>query len=118
MKIVKKEIVGIMHYVKNLEYASQWYCENLGFSVGNYDFNDFVELTVYGQYVMHLFKSVDSPPAEKAYFVLSTENIESTYRMLSEKNVDLQPLQQYDDHAEFTFKDCDGNVLMICQYYK
>jgi hypothetical protein len=70
-----------------------------------------------GHYVMHLFKAVDSRPAEKAYFVFNTENIESTIHFLRERNIDLQPLKHYGDHAGFTFKDCDRNVLMICQYF-
>ncbi|RKN84338.1 VOC family protein [Paenibacillus ginsengarvi] len=115
--LVKKDTLGIMHYVKDLEAASQWYRDNLGFSIGDYDFNEFVELTVEGQYVMHLFKSLDSRPAEKAYFVLGTDDIENTYHTLRQRKVDLRPLRHYGDHAGFTLKDCDGNVLMICQYF-
>jgi glyoxylase I family protein len=115
--LIKKDILGIMHYVKDLEYASQWYCKNLGFTIGGYDFNDFVELTVDGQYVMHLFKLDDLSPANKATFVFDTEDITSAHKMLRERNVDIQPIQQHDDHVGFSFKDCDGNVLMICQYF-
>jgi glyoxylase I family protein len=115
--LIKKDILGIMHYVKDLEHASQWYCKSLGFTIRNYDFNDFVELTVEGQYVMHLFKSEDSSPADKAIFVFDTEDIISAHKTLRERKVDIQPIQQYGDHAEFNFKDCDGNVLMICQYF-
>nr|WP_246428007.1 VOC family protein [Paenibacillus phyllosphaerae] len=107
-----------MHYVRDLEAASQWYCENLGFSIGDYDFNDFVELTLDGHYVMHLFKSEDTRPTEKAYFVLSTDDIEYTHHTLRQRNADLQPLRHYGDHAGFTLNDCDGNVLMICQYFR
>ncbi|MGM0885122.1 MAG: VOC family protein [Bacillota bacterium] len=118
MQLIRKEILGVMHYVKDLELASQWYCENLGFTIGDYDFNDFVELKVDGQYVMHLFKAVDLSPAGKATFVFGTEDIEKTHKILSERNIDIQPLKDYGDHVGFNFKDCDGNVLMVCQYFK
>jgi extradiol dioxygenase family protein len=107
-----------MNYVKDLELASKWYCAKLGFSIGDYDYHDFVELQLDGHYIMHLFRSTDSRPAEKATFVLSTENIENTYQILSERNVDIDPLRKYGDHAGFTFRDCDGNVMMICEYFK
>lgn len=115
--LIKKDILGNMHYVKDLEHASQWYCKNLGFTIGDYDFNDFVELTVEGKYVMHLFKTNDINPAGKATFVFDTEDIASAHKLLSERNVDIQPLQQHGDHAGFSFKDCDGNALMVCQYF-
>jgi catechol-2,3-dioxygenase len=115
--LIKKNIIGIMQYVKDLELASLWYCKNLGFSIGDYDFNDFVELTVDGQYVMHLFKSENLSPTDKATFVFDTADIMSAHKMLNERNVNIQPIQQHDDHAGFSFKDCDGNVLMICQYF-
>lgn len=115
MQLVRKEILGVIYYVKDLELASQWYCENLGFTIGDYDFNDFVELKVDGQYVMHLFKAVDLSPADHATFVFASEDIEKTHKILSEKNIDIQPLQHYGDHAAFNFKDCDGNVLMVYQ---
>jgi glyoxylase I family protein len=115
--LIKKNIIGIMHYVKDLELAGQWYCEKLGFTIRECDYNDFVELVVDGQYVMHLFKSENLIPAEKAAFVFDTDDINEAYKTLSESNVELQPIQQHGDHAGFSFKDCDGNVLMICQYF-
>ena len=114
--LIKKNIIGIMHYVEDLERASQWYCNNLGFTIGDFDFNDFVELKVDGFYVMHLFKSDKAIPAEKATFSFDTENIEEAHRSLSVREVDVQPIQYYNDHKAFSFKDCDGNALMICQY--
>lgn len=66
---------------------------------------------------MHLFKTNDINPAGKAAFVFDTEDIASAHKLLSERNVDIQPLQQHGDHAGFSFKDCDGNALMVCQYF-
>lgn len=115
--LIKKNILGIMHYVQDLQTASQWYSENLGFTIASYDYNDFVELQIDGQYVMHLFKSVDTQPATKPTFTFDTDDIEKAHRYLSQRNVELEAIQQYGDHAGFTFKDCDGNALMICQYF-
>jgi glyoxylase I family protein len=115
--LIKKNIVGNMHYVKDLELAGQWYCENIGFTIQDYDFNDFVELVVDGQYVMHLFKSEHVSPVEKATFAFDTEDIVRAHKILTQRNIDIQPIQQHGDHAGFSFKDSDGNALMICQYF-
>jgi glyoxylase I family protein len=114
--LIKKNIIGVMQYVEDLERASQWYCSNLGFAMGDFDFNDFVELKVDDKYVMHLFKTDKPLAAERATFSFDTDDIEEAHRSLSEREVDVGPIQNYGDHKAFSFKDCDGNRLMISQY--
>ena len=115
--IIKKDIIGVMLYVDDLEKASEWYCSSLGFRLGNYDFNDFVELTVDGQYVMHLFKAENFYPIERAVFTFNTEDIKAAYQSLIDKGIETNPIKDYSDHSSFTFKDCNRNTLMICQFY-
>ncbi|GIP56702.1 VOC family protein [Paenibacillus sp. FSL W8-0186] len=115
---ISKPITGAMYYVKDLESACHWYCHTLGFSLGEHDFNDFAELTVDGQYVMHLFKSNGNDRAARATFSFSTNNIESTYNFIQDRGVEVSAINKHIDHSDFTFNDCDGNQLMICQFYK
>lgn len=114
--IIKKDIIGVMLYVQDLKKASEWYCNSLGFRLGNYDFNDFVELTLENQYVMHLFKVVDNKPIERAVFTFDTNDIKAAHQVLSDKGIMISSIKEYGDHSAFTFKDCDGNTLMICQF--
>ncbi|TCZ79324.1 VOC family protein [Paenibacillus albiflavus] len=116
--LISKPISGAMYYVKDLEVASKWYTDTLGFSLGDHDFNDFVELTIDRQYVMHLFKSNDDDRVARATFSFATNDIQNTYTVLCDKGVEVSPLHEYSDHSGFTFKDCDGNQLMFCQFYK
>ncbi|MBD0381455.1 VOC family protein [Paenibacillus sedimenti] len=115
--IIKKDIIGVMLYVNDLEKASEWYCSSLGFRLGNYDFNDFVELTLDGQYVMHLFKVENFDPIERAVFTFDTKDIKTTHQSLTDKGIETSTIKEYGDHSAFTFKDCDRNTLMICQFY-
>ncbi|MGZ9583760.1 VOC family protein [Paenibacillus marinisediminis] len=116
--LISKKISGAMYYAQDLEAASKWYCDNLGLSLGDHDFKDFVELTIDGQYVMHLFKSDDNDRVARATFSFSTNDIQNTYKLLRGRGVEVSPLNEYSDHAGFTFRDCDGNQLMFCQFNK
>ncbi|SMF79141.1 Glyoxalase-like domain-containing protein [Paenibacillus uliginis N3/975] len=114
--IIKKDIIGVMLYVNDLKRAGEWYCNSLGFSMGDFDFNDFVELTIDGQYVMHLFKAESYEPIERAVFTFNTNDISEAHRSLTDKGIETSNFTHYGDHSGFTFKDCDRNTLMICQY--
>jgi glyoxylase I family protein len=114
--IIKKDILGVSLYVQDLQKASEWYCNSLGLRLGNHDFNDFVELTLDDQYVMHLFKTDDHKPIEKAVFSFDTNDINAAHQSLTDKGIETSDIGKYGDHFSFTFKDCDRNTLMICQY--
>lgn len=114
--LIKNGLIGVMHYVRDLDHASAWYCEKLGLELRGYGQNDFVELGLDGHYVMHLFKDEAAQPAERATFAFDTPDIEAAHAMLGDRGVAVSPLELYGDHRSFTFRDCDGNALMICQY--
>jgi len=105
-----------MLYVKNLEKSGKWYSNTLGFTIGNYDYNVFVELTIEDQYVMHLFKVENQRPFERAAFSFGTNDIKAAQFSLKEKGIEVTDIRECGDHSEFTFKDLDGNTLMVCQY--
>ena len=96
-----------------------WYSNTLGFHMTfprGFEFDDFVELTLDGQYVMHLFKAENHQPIERAVFAFDTDDLNEAHESLVRKGVEVSPITQYGDHSGFTFKDCDRNTLMICQY--
>lgn len=114
--LIKRELIGVMHYVRDLDRASAWYCEMLGLELRGYGKNDFVELGLNGQYVMHLFKDENARPAERATFAFDAPDIEAAHAILAGRGVEVGPLERYGDHASFSFRDCDGNALMMCHY--
>jgi len=116
--LIDKQISGAMYYVKDLEVASKWYCDTLDLTLGEHNFNDFVELMIDGHFVMHLFKSNGDDLVARATFTLSTNDIQNAYKRLSDRGVEVSSLNEYSDHSAFTFRDCDGNQLMFCQFYK
>ncbi|SDX58246.1 VOC family protein [Paenibacillus sp. CF384] len=115
--LIKQEIIGVMHYVKDLESAAKWYCDTLGFTITAYDYRSFVELAIDGRYVMHLLQSEgDAGPVLQAPFTFDTADLRQVHRRLAELGVGPEPIKQYSDHACFSFKDCEGNALMICRF--
>ena len=111
------KLIGVMLYAKDLRRASEWYCDNLMFQLADYDFDDFVELTIKGQYVMHLFKDQDHIPVSRAVFSFQTDRIEEAYQSLVDKKTEIYPIETYGDHRSFRVKDSEGNMLMITQYH-
>ncbi|OPA73769.1 hypothetical protein BVG16_27180 [Paenibacillus selenitireducens] len=105
-----------MLYAQDLERTSDWYCKNLGFQLGEHQFHDFVELTLDGKYVMHLFKTENKVIVTKPVFSLNTRDIESAHSRLLNNGVEVFPIESYRDHQSFSFKDNEGNMLMISQY--
>jgi glyoxylase I family protein len=116
--LIQNRIIGLMYYSRDLEASSRWYCDSLGFQLGDYDYSDFVELRMDGQYVMHLFRSEAAAfqPIERATFVMGTDDIDAVHRHLTSRNIQAEAIKHYGDHAGFSFRDPDGNALMICQY--
>ncbi|RKP57963.1 VOC family protein [Cohnella endophytica] len=114
--IVSSKLLGVMLYAKDLKRASNWYSDKLGFQITDYNFDDFVELAIEGTYVMHLFRDLDLVPITRAVFSFNTYNIEHAYIALKNNGVEVDSLETYGDHKSFSFKDCEGNQLMISQY--
>lgn len=114
--LVESNIIGVMVYVKQLKQASEWYCSKLGFELGAYDENDFAELMIDDSYVMHLFRDDNCVPYARAAFTFSTDNIEYTHGVLKRRGVQVGTIQSYGDQQSFSFRDCEGNALMVSQF--
>jgi catechol 2,3-dioxygenase-like lactoylglutathione lyase family enzyme len=101
--------------VKNVEKASRWYQETLGFkesfkgenyrifTIGNSD----VPLTIEESNAI-------SSNNNNVYPIFYSKNIEHTYELLKEKNVTLSELQNDGVNTFFDLYDLDGNKLQVC----
>ncbi|HEU5138692.1 MAG TPA: VOC family protein [Bacillales bacterium] len=55
----------------------------------------------------------------KTLLMLDTDDVDEAYRFLKSRDVEIfKEIERYDDVSFFTFKDPDGNVLMVCQEHK
>jgi len=107
---------GIQLFVRDLNQAAEWYCSHLGFTLGPHNFNDFVELHLNGQHVIHLFKHEEAAPLQRASFNLDTDDILHAYHCLKEKGVTVSELIHFSDHSGFHFSDIEGNVIGITHF--
>lgn len=110
--------VSVLLYVKNLEQASQWYCENLGFSLGQKGLNQTVELRLGGQNMLQLVQDEQSIPLTKAVFALETQDIDFAHHSLKDRQVDVLPIEDFEDNKSFRFRDAEGNVLIMTEWLK
>jgi glyoxylase I family protein len=111
--VIKKEIIGVFVYVRDLKAAVKWYEEKLGLVPGDYDYRHFAEMTLEGKYVLHLFPSEGEFLYKRAAFTFDTDDLGNAHQLLIERDVEVTPIASYGDHSSFTFNDPDGNELMI-----
>ncbi|MCP3032194.1 VOC family protein [Halobacillus sp. A1] len=101
--------------VKNIEQARDWYCDLLGVP------ND-EEITAGHLYILPMQGTgivLDSKiySKEAIYkipaFHFDTTDIKAAYEYMRQKDVDIVSKIEHDHW--FTFKDPDGNLLMVCE---
>ncbi|UVI33116.1 VOC family protein [Paenibacillus spongiae] len=114
--LIGAKLNGVMLYAQDLRRASTWYCDNLGLQLAEHHFDDFAELAIEGQYVMHLFKVYDLTPISRAVFSFQTDDIDHAYQTLVNNGAEVYSIEVFGDHKSFCFKDCEGNMLMMSQY--
>lgn len=121
---IASRVDTIFIHVTNLEKSVQWYSTLLGVEVHGevrgpiYTF-DMGEgrpgLTIDN----HCFEEVyELQPLNHPLFNLSTPDINEAYEHVKNMGVTfISDIQHYPDLSEFTFKDPDGNILMICSCF-
>lgn len=64
----------------------------------------------------HCFDDIyELKPLNQPLFNLSTVDINAAYQHVKELGAEIvTEIQTYPDLSEFTFKDPDGNIIMIC----
>ncbi|MHA7581697.1 VOC family protein [Paenibacillus vandeheii] len=115
MSPILNEIGTVFIPVRNIEKASEWYCDILGLPAdGEILFGHLYIVPMNGTRIVldskiyseeHTFKT----PA----FHFDTRNIEEAYAFMQYKNVNLTTPIEHEQW--FNFQDPDGNLLMVCQ---
>lgn len=115
MNPISNQIGTVFIPVRDIEKSKKWYCDLLGVaSDGQVLFNHLFIVPMNGTGVVldskiyskeNVFRT---PP-----FHFNTDNIEHAYEYIKSKNIELTT--DIEHNQWFTFKDPDGNHLMICQ---
>ncbi|MNO16545.1 Glyoxalase-like domain protein [compost metagenome] len=112
---VTNHISAIFMPVSNVESARDWYCDLLGLSAdGDIIAGHLYILPLHGLNIVLDSKiynegSIYKNPA----FHFDTDNIEEAYEYIKSKNIEL--VTGIENGHWFSFKDPDGNHLMLCK---
>ncbi|WP_078553493.1 VOC family protein [Bacillus alkalicellulosilyticus] len=102
--------------VSDINKSKCWYCDILGTpGVGDIIRDRLYIIPLQHEHVLVLDKKIYSKNAIKdtPLFQLNTQDIHAAYRFLLEKEVEFVTNIQVGHW--FTFKDPDGNILMVCK---
>lgn len=113
--IVNQNITVVFVCATDLETASKWYCDTFGFTLGEHDFNSYVELFFNGQYVMNIMRTNKPYHYAIPHFSFSCSDIDSLYRILNDNHIEVLDVNSINKRKAFLFKDCSGNVLQVIE---
>ncbi|MEN2766300.1 VOC family protein [Ornithinibacillus xuwenensis] len=122
---IEKRVDTIFIHVTNLKKSVKWYSQLFGFEVSEteiispiYTFNmgeGRPGLTLDDHSLDDSCKLV---PSNQPLFNLSTSNINAAYEHVKELGGEIvTEIQTYPDLSDFSFKDPDGNILMVCSCF-
>jgi len=115
MKPILNQVGTIFIPVKNIEEASNWYCEILGLPRdGEILYGHLYILPMNGTGIVLDSKIFSEENIIKTpLFHFNTDNIESAYEYMKSISVHLTTGIEHNHY--FNFKDPDGNHLMVCK---
>lgn len=112
---ILNQIGAVFIPVKDIEKARDWYCDILGIEPsGEIQFGHIYVLPMAGTGVVLDSKIYSKDKTfQTPMFHFNTENIEEAYSFMKNKGVNI--VSEIEHGHFFTFKDPDGNLLMICK---
>lgn len=122
VKPIENRIDTIFVHVSDLERSVQWYSRLLGLDIREGSFTGPVYTLNMGEgkpgitLDNHCFdENYEFVPSNQPLFNLSSSNINDAFSHVTAMGVELvTEIITHSDMAEFSFKDPDGNIIMIC----
>jgi len=123
-KPLLKGVEGIFIPVKDPKISANWYEEILGFKLLYIEEEAAVmKIAEQSQTVVCLVKTLNHQPMTfpsndfgvGKYYNFIPQNIEETYKLLLEKNIKVNQINEEGNSKFFTFYDPDGNPLGVCE---
>lgn len=110
--MIRNEIGAVFVPVRDVEAARDWYCGLLGLPRGEVLFGHLYVLPMRdGSGLVLDSKGFTGPHDGKPLFHFNTDDVPAAHAQCAELGVD--DLGPVTDGAFFTFKDPDGNLLMV-----
>ncbi|MEO4054700.1 VOC family protein [Solibacillus sp. CAU 1738] len=121
-KPIENRIDTIFVHVSDLERSIKWYSDLLGLEVTKgvhtgpiytlYMGNDRPGITLDNHYFDEDYKFI---PSNQPLFNLSASDIDAAFDHITKIGAEiLTEIITHPDLAEFSFKDPDGNIIMVC----
>lgn len=123
---IANRVDTIFVHVKALEKSIHWYSKLLGLEVEDGDYSGPVYTISMGDgrpgltLDNHCFDDIyEFVPSNQPIFSLSASDINTAYQYVrNHLNAEIvTEIQIFPDLADFTFKDPDGNIIMICNCF-
>jgi predicted enzyme related to lactoylglutathione lyase len=116
---ISNRIGAVFVHVTDMPKAIQWYSELLGLPIHA----DSHEGTIYSLHMdggsdllLDSNRRDDSSQNHKTQLFFETKKIMDSYHFVKEKGIEVvTEIEEHDNISFFTFKDPDGNILMICE---
>lgn len=117
---IKNRIKAVFVNVTDMKRAVKWYSNLLGVEMNVSENPSVVSFPTEGGCELLLdsnrFLQGDD---YKTLLMFDTDDVDKAYRYLKENNIEIFTEIEKDEKVSFfTFKDLDGNVLMVCQEHK
>ncbi|MGG4552330.1 VOC family protein [Paenibacillus humicus] len=119
---IHNRVDTIFIHVSDLKRAAQWYSKLLGIEVEVGEFPGPIYTLPMGEGRPGLTldnhcldEMYQFTPSNQPLFNLSCENIHEAYQHVQSLGAEIvTEIQTFPDLAEFSFKDPDGNIIMVC----
>jgi predicted enzyme related to lactoylglutathione lyase len=116
---ITNRIGAVFLHVSDMQKAIQWYSELLGLPKHLASH----EGTIYGLHMdggsallLDSNQKDENNKHTKTQFFFETKNLMESYNFVKEKEIQIvTEIEVHDNISFFTFKDPDGNILMICE---
>ncbi|WP_339302919.1 VOC family protein [Paenibacillus sp. FSL R5-0519] len=116
---ITNQIGAIFLHVSDMERSIQWYNDLLGLPVHSSGHEGTIySLDMIGGSALLLdsnMKNIENKN-NKTQFFFDTKNLVESYNFIKEKGIEIvTEIEVHEAISFFTFKDLDGNILMICE---
>lgn len=116
---ISNRVGAIFIHVSNLQNSIQWYSELLGLPVQSASHDGTIyDLPMDGGSGVILDCNMNDRKNtnDKTLLFFETKNLKESYTYIKHRGIEIvSEIEVHDDISFFTFKDPDGNVLMVCE---
>lgn len=121
---IHNRVDTIFVHVTNLEHSIRWYSELLGLEIRGDNHPGPIYtldmgagrpgITLDNHCLDDHFEHI---PSSQPLFNLSASDIDAAYRHAKKLSTEVSEIVTFPDLSEFTFKDPDGNIIMVCNCF-